>query len=83
MNFLERPGCARPCRGRFERPSAALDWPVGVPWLAACVVKALVAIESAPVGFDFRQVAGHPVEASTDRVEPAIDAIVAVLTGTE
>jgi hypothetical protein len=52
-------------------------------WLAACVVMALVAIEPEHVGFDSRQVAGHPVEASIVRVEPVIDLIVAVLTGTE
>jgi hypothetical protein len=52
-------------------------------WLAASVVKALVAIETAHVGFDSRQVAGHPVEASIDRIEPVIGALLAVLTDTE
>jgi hypothetical protein len=52
-------------------------------WLAACVVKALVAVDPARVGFDSSQVAGHPVECSIVQVEPVIVAIVAVLTGTE
>jgi hypothetical protein len=52
-------------------------------WLAAGVAKALVAIAPAHVGFDSRQAAGHPVETTIDRVEPVIDAIVAVLLGTE
>ena len=65
----------------LRRPSAALCWPVGVPWhdqrLASSGVP--VAIEPANVGFDSRQVAGHPAEASIVRVEPVIDAIAAVL----
>jgi hypothetical protein len=52
-------------------------------WLPASVVKALVAIEPARVGFDSRQVAGHSVDASIDRIEPVIGALLAVLTGTE
>jgi len=50
---------------------------------AVGVVKGLVVIAPAHVGFDSRQVAGHPVEASIDRIEPVIGALLAVLTGTE
>jgi hypothetical protein len=39
-------------------------------WLAACDVKVPAATVLAHVGFDSRQVAGHPVEASIDQVEP-------------
>ena len=52
-------------------------------WPAVGVVKGLVVIAPAHVGFDSRQVAGHPVEASIDRIEPVIGALLAVLTGTE